>query len=66
MERTPTLSRLFTLWCTITYSEMSIAKAISVRRAARKDRSDAMRTNVKCEEKEHSSATKVTPAARNV
>lgn len=45
---------------------MSIAKAISVRRAARKDRSDAMRTNVKCEEKEHSSATKVTPAARNV
>ena len=37
-----------------------------MRRAARKDRSDAMRTSVKCEEKEHRSATKVTPAARDV
>lgn len=66
MERTPTLSRLFTLSRTITYREISIAKAISVRRAARKDRSDAMRTSVTCEEREHSSAMKVTPAARHV
>jgi len=57
------MSSLFTLSRTITYREMSIAKAMSVRMAARKDRSEAMRTSVTCDEKEHKSATKVTPAA---
>ena len=66
MERTPTLLRLFTLSRTITNRAMSIAKAMRVRRAARKDRSDVMRVSVKCEEKEHMSARNVTPAARNV
>ena len=65
-ECTPTSSRLFILSRTITYRAMSIAKVMSVRRAARKDRSVAMRISVTCEDKKQMSARKVTPAADNV
>jgi hypothetical protein len=48
------------------YRAMSIAKAMRVRRAATKDRSDAKRVKVRCEEKEHRKAIKVTPAAKDM
>jgi hypothetical protein len=45
------------------YRAMSITKAMRVRIAAMKDRSDARRVKAKCEEQENRRAMKVTPAA---
>jgi hypothetical protein len=48
------------------YRAMSITKAMRVRRAAVKDRSDAIRVKVRCEEKENRRAIKVTAAAKDM
>jgi hypothetical protein len=42
---------------------MSMAKAINVKAAARKDRMDAIRVTVRCWEKENKRAKKITMAA---
>jgi len=49
--------------CTMMYSTMSITNAMRVRKAAMKERSDANRTSVICDERESRRATKVVPAA---
>lgn len=52
------------IWCfTNAYSAMSIAKQISVSRAARNDASEAKRVTVTCEERERRSARNVRPQA---
>ncbi len=58
-----TLPRLCTLLRRITNREMSIAKAIRVRKAARKERSIASMTSMTCEESEERRAINVTTAA---
>jgi len=47
----------------ITNREMSIPKAIRVRKAARKERNVASRASMTCEENENRKAIKVTTAA---
>ena len=61
-----TPSSLLNLRCTMTYRAMSNTKAMRVRRAAVKDRSDAIRVKVRCEEKENRRAIKVTAAAKDM
>ena len=63
MVRTWTLGRRSTLSCTMMYSAISIAKAMRVRKAAMKARSDASRTSVICDETENRRAIKVAPVA---
>jgi hypothetical protein len=48
------------------YRAMSIIKAMKVRRAAMKDRNNARKVKVKCEEQENRRAMKVNPAAKDM
>ena len=61
--RTCTSGRRCTLSCTIVYSAMSIANAMRVRRAAMKERNDANKASVTCDERDNRRAIKVTPVA---